>query len=282
MWACRGEPKAYPDCYPTLDRELLPLWKDDIEGRLFIEEVLQVRFAEHAQIYLNQPERELLEEPLAAMMLMRHFGVPTRLVDWSESLWVALYFASASNMDDDGRVRCFDKYQLTRNVMAKHPEADDWMKEHHPGRLNANMVGTSGLLADYLVARRPRVLTCQYLMWYKFPRLIAQQGFFTVATKPFEDHWLLAQEMLAIDTAGQGCMELTIAKAAKPEILDGLARMGITASSLYPGLDGIGMALQAFVRHSHLDIGVKEMLGRDWRSLQSGGPPRVHTLGESC
>jgi hypothetical protein len=48
---------------------------------------------------------------------MQHYGAPTRLLDWSKSLYVAAYFAAMSSLDEedeekDGAIWCFDPEML--------------------------------------------------------------------------------------------------------------------------------------------------------------------------
>lgn len=42
------------------------------------------------------------------LTLMQHYGLPTRLLDWSTNLLVALYFCCKENPDDDGAVFAFN------------------------------------------------------------------------------------------------------------------------------------------------------------------------------
>ncbi|MCI0563402.1 MAG: FRG domain-containing protein [Nitrososphaera sp.] len=68
-----------------------------------------------------------LEEPLPPrtalaewMSLGRHYGIPSRLIDFSYSRYVALYFALHDwNSDDDSYVLCINAQWLVDQV---HPE----------------------------------------------------------------------------------------------------------------------------------------------------------------
>lgn len=69
---------------------------------------------------------------------MQHFGIPTRMLDWSLSPLVALYFAcqacndSQSGKESDGAVYALNPWEAYRRIVAKlnpHPELMDILKE---------------------------------------------------------------------------------------------------------------------------------------------------------
>lgn len=56
------------------------------------------RFRQKACGYVEHPDMSNLEW----LALMRHYGVPTRFVDFSESPFVSLYFASLDEAKSEG------------------------------------------------------------------------------------------------------------------------------------------------------------------------------------
>jgi hypothetical protein len=77
-----------------------------------------------------------------------------------------------------------------------------------------------------------------------FPRLIAQQGFFTFASKPGLDHW---KHICDLTESEDRCI-LRIGSRDKPEILRRLNLIGLNGATLFPGADGIGRSLEGFAR----------------------------------
>lgn len=46
------------------------------------------------------------------LVLMQHYGLPTRLLDWSASVLIAIYFAVNDHHDKDGRLWAFSPHKL--------------------------------------------------------------------------------------------------------------------------------------------------------------------------
>ncbi len=48
--------------------------------------------------------------------LQQHYGIPTRLLDWSENALIALYFAVCENYEYDGKVWILDPFELNNQT----------------------------------------------------------------------------------------------------------------------------------------------------------------------
>jgi hypothetical protein len=178
--------------------------------------------------------------PTGAMELlffMQHHGVPTRLLDWSENPYIALFFALEVSLweQDDAAV-----------------DAAVWMLD--PIGLNKiafhNNEGNNRVLSaqdDLLNAYRPNSPTKTS---GKFPiamygvhnsrRIVAQRGVFT----------LFGSNICAINkdadlVASAGLLhKLVIKREFKKQLAKALFNMGITDSVIYPDLDGLGREIK--------------------------------------
>lgn len=78
------------------DYKLMPsIYRDDDDNKAKEMHLLK-RFKQDAISLLPRP----CEQPHDWLFVMRHHGIPTRLLDWTESPLVATYFAVASQKED--------------------------------------------------------------------------------------------------------------------------------------------------------------------------------------
>ncbi|NLH14997.1 MAG: FRG domain-containing protein [Phycisphaerae bacterium] len=236
---CRGQGTDYikdgedPDIFSSLDRALEGI--SDNRRKKVVEREIAQQFLQYAPNYLPLNEHMQLFHGITLMILMRHYGAPTRLVDWTSSIWIGAYFAVCCNFDKDGIIWIFKGSALDHYAGEKYGHET----QNVPG------LGEDGL---------PKLMSEDYAPWVcrlmqfgpKIPRMIAQQGLFTVGGRLGVNHKVAIDEIVPDDVAAPGKQIIRISASLKPEILKALHRMGINGSTLFPGIDGVGKALTEF------------------------------------
>jgi hypothetical protein len=249
--ACRGQEKRYDLMKSKIDRCLDAL---KLEDRLRIERAVCQRFREHAPIHLSAVERRYLQTRWIQLVVMQHYGAPTRLLDWSKSAWVAAYFAVFGAWDCDGYVYIFPRYLFEHRIESsiRSQLGSDFVFGPHRSDLNFSDQKWDLAEANDVLFRPEKVVKLSewvatyYCREAHFPRLVAQQGFFTFGSTPGVDHWKQICSVLGDNNCE--CFEVTIKCNVKPKILRMLNNVGLNGATLFPGADGIGRSLEGYVR----------------------------------
>lgn len=205
--------------------------------RLEMETLLRFRSEAHAFIPPsvmppNAFSLKALDTYLEWLMLMQHYGAPTRLLDWSQSPYVSLYFAVIDCSAHDAALWYFAAAPVQSAVYA------------HYGKNAVDLLDFAEFSADDV--RRPGDAPLLYTAQKKLrsTREVAQQGLFTFSNRIGLDQ----QDMIARTCADAPFGRVIIPHELKLEFSHRLSLMNVTAATLFPGLEGVSTSIRDWLR----------------------------------
>lgn len=173
------------------------------------------------------------------LFMMQHYGVKTRLLDWSRDALTALYFAvhqSESEKGNDAAVWCLNPVKLNE-AFSFH----SFLKPGYIPNVDEHVVDLYfGPNAQILHTKKPAAVIGPL----NSPRIVAQRGVFTVF--PHE------QELIPLNLfpdSSAFLFKIPVAKESLSHIIQQLQHYGITRIALFPEIqsisDEIALELQA-------------------------------------
>lgn len=174
------------------------------------------------------------------LFFMQHYGVPTRLLDWSENSHVALYFAIASaeaQRDSSGA------FTSDAAVWILNPQT--W-NEHvlGPAWKNRILAIPDQPLDSYKPTGDLRTLQTKPVAMagmHNSPRIVAQRGAFTISgsdTKPMDEIYVDA------GFPDDALIKLILPATSLQDLQSSLFGMGYSDSMVYPDLDGLAKEIK--------------------------------------
>lgn len=201
-------------------------------GKLIeLEAKLISRFRQRSVPFLSK----VLGDEWDCLFLMQHFGVPTRLLDWSESPFVALYFAVTGDTTgaNDAAVWIL-RPDLWNQAALRHVSysrgalsvSDQELRGYRPpGDTSLDMMN-----------KHPVAMYGTH----NSPRIVAQRGVFTIFGKSTD-----IMENVANDASFDRALTKLVVKSGYVEpIRQALFAMGFSDSMAYPDLDGLAREIK--------------------------------------
>jgi hypothetical protein len=241
--AWRGHARPEWELETTLDRCLKKTAPDEsYEQWLGREHAVFFRFRQEAGAYASDIEANYLDEIWNTLAFGRHAGLPTRLLDWAGSPWVAAWFASHEHSDADGVVWWFNQTQLEQVIRTRWDEWGVPTRAQYQGLTDLSEAEQERVRLNEraleATAFNPNGHAWISKLHYQFPcaRMEAQQGFATVCGRLRTTNNDAVDQLENSGSIQRG--RIVIGKDIKGKVLDMLHTMNIHAASLkYPGVD---------------------------------------------
>ena len=245
-WVYRGHGKVDWRIEPSLARFLRANGENiNCEGHNYTREQDYIRrFQRSAHLHMQHcPEKK---RDLSWLAVMQHFGAPTRLVDFSYSPYVALFFAVAdaapnvpygkkiSGSELDKRFGPYEVHAVHLESVKAHAER---VLRHEPADVDYHIGAASKQKKSFVSFFEGEWLN---------PRQVAQQGLFMVPSRIELNIHKILMSCRSYAHGSKSPWQIFRFKGgsgAYKEMVMSLLRANLTAESLFPGLDGLARSL---------------------------------------
>jgi hypothetical protein len=256
-WIYRGQKCATRALETTFDR-FCRKWKEEITresiDRFKIENNLLREFTRHFHRYSSDLPRS--KDKLEWLSIMQHYGAPTRLLDFTYSIYVGAYFAL------EEECFCSSANNKTPRDSAIWAVNTDWLSKVSNKVLEE--LGKESLLKN-LDEKKPEAFEDVY---WKEPlgnfvrpenpyrlnqRLGIQRGLFLC---PGNIKETFMENLTQADYSDENnIFIIIIPQAHREKALKHLYYMGISQTNLFPGLDGFSKSLSVYHPNQFLTEG---------------------------
>jgi hypothetical protein len=250
-WAFRGQSQAYGTLAPSFQRIFSQ--KRSVGAAEIIERDLIDTFREHYEKLTSQMTKDMpkpssigMGYDMRCLSVMQHYGVPTRLLDWTSHFWTAIYFACAGDPSKDAELWMYD-----REIFHEQLSND------YSSLLIATAQGYPPIEPELLSQRRSDLII--ELDPQITPRMRQQVAHHTLSSDILSDHVPLLFDLAqkAQPQLGNDCFRrVLIAAGCKEKTLRFLEeQVKMTAGTIFPDVEG----LEKFL-HWHLESLVTTLL----------------------
>ena len=199
------------------------------------------------------------------LSLMQHYGSPTRMLDFSYSMYIALFMAIDGSFHPKSAIWALNKHVLNDKIIRKYcvenntnvisgKDTERYIYEEATTAINRRFYIVKDKVENFLYATRPHLSN---------ERINRQQGLFVIPSSielDFEDilkdyydssqyGTMKFDDVVRLSTDhsyGQqtvSLIKIEIPKSLKYGLSNVLRQMNVTSETMYPGLDGMARSM---------------------------------------
>lgn len=219
-----------------------------VDELLKLERVMLEWFRRRASVFPNAPA-DNTDESWNQLFFMQHHHVPTRLLDWTDNPFIALYFALSAWQEERSKV----KAAADQNAAVWILDPVAWNKTS----LSETTWGTQGpltLMDQELKGYAPRKSDDNTELKamhdnagavygvVNSARMVAQRGVFTIFGRNLEP----MEKQFETGFPKEALSKVVVPADVIPSLLDSLFALGFTDSAAYPDLHGLALEIKRY------------------------------------
>jgi len=258
----RGQKNEGDELSTSLERHINKLYPDLVDTSIFSSEEKEMIKEFQWKYPLYESTIIDKDDYIEWLAIMQHYGAPTRLLDFSNSIFVAIYFAIINNTKN-GVIWAINRNPINSKIVNKY------RKENKTNQVSQEILDKYTLLyANKSIKQSVPKSEVEKQLFIVKPkrcneRLAKQQGIFLMPSTiqhPFSEclyPYLNSKEIIEIqfsdlikyrsDKYGQeeiSVIHITIPSSLNIEIAKNLRAMNVTTEILFPGLSGLAKSLK--------------------------------------
>jgi hypothetical protein len=207
---------------------------------LDLEKQIISRFKQRSIPYLTRP----LTDDWDNLFFMQHYRVPTRLLDWTEHPYIALYFALTSAPFDKDTSQFSDDAA----IWVLNPVLWNQKALQHLSFKGGILSQEAQQVKNYFPVTDLDMFPENPLAIYgshNSPRIVAQRGVFTIFGKNLNS---MENIYVTNEFPQDSLRKLILPKESIPNLLKSIISIGYTDSVIFPDLEGLAKELKRFFR----------------------------------
>ncbi|QKK16289.1 FRG domain-containing protein [Rhizobium indicum] len=200
-----------------------------------METALSSVFEQRSPPFVSQAFKSVWER----MFYMQHYGIPTRLLDWTESPFIALYFAlTSSERTKTGKPKNDAAFWMLDPILWNRGALSDI--SFNGGILDPNREQVKSYSPEADLDERKNLPIMIYGT-HNSPRIVAQRGMFALFGKSVD----AMDKSYSDNPFADGTLhKVVIDKDIRDTVAHSLFRKGISDSTIYPDLHGLSLELR--------------------------------------